>query len=80
MVDTYLAECIKYWIEVYQYLPFGYLGDVVQAFCGEVAHPVLRIREAYEQRFDELLHVWGNVHAESDSSAGQPNQSAVPYV
>ena len=63
MVDTYLAQCIKYWIEVYQYLPFGYLGDVVQAFRGEVAHPVLRIREAYEQRLDKLLHVRRNIDA-----------------
>ena len=47
-MSTYLAECIEYRIEVYQYLPLGDLGNVVETLRREVPYPVLRVREAHQ--------------------------------
>lgn len=79
-VHTYLAERVEYWIEVYKDFAFGDLRNVVETLRGEVAHPVLGIREAYEQRFDELVHVGRDVDAESNGSARESNEPSVPYV
>ena len=77
---TYLAESIEDGIEIDENLAFGNLGDVVQAFGGEVSYPVLGVGEAREDGFDELVHVGGNVNAKCDSSRGETDQTAVSDV
>jgi hypothetical protein len=76
----YLAEGIKDGVEIDKNFALGDLGDVVQAFCGEVSYPVLWVGEAREDGFDELVHVWGNVDAEGDGSSGETNQTTVSDV
>lgn len=67
----YLAKSIEDGVEIDENLALGDLGDVVQAFGREVSYPILRVGEAREDGFDELVHVRGNVDAEGDGSSGQ---------
>lgn len=73
----YLAESIEDGVEIDKNLALGNLGDVVQAFGGEVSYPVLRVDEARENGFDELVHVRGNVDAKGDGSSSQTDQTTV---
>ena len=72
MLD-YLAESIKYRVEIYEYLTLGYLGNVVKTLGREVSDPILRVGEARKNRFDEFVHVGCNVNSECDSGAGETN-------
>ena len=77
---TNLAKSIKYRVKIHQDLSFGNLGDVVEAFGREVSHSVLGVREAYEQRFDELLHVGCNLDSESYCSSSESYKTAIADV
>ncbi len=77
---THLAERVKYRVEIHQYLALGHLRDVVQAFRREVSHPILGVREAYEQRFHELLHVRSDVDTQGDRGARETYQTSISHV
>lgn len=42
----HLAQSVEHIVEEEQYLPFRYLGDVVQAFTGVVPDPRILVVEA----------------------------------
>lgn len=78
--QTNLAKSIKYGVEVHQDLSFRNFGDVVEAFGREVSHSVLGVREADEQRFDELLHVGCNLDSESYCSSSESYKTSIADV
>src|ERR1700730_3442021 len=77
---AHLTERVEDWIEVYQDFALRHLCDVVQTLSREVANPVLRIRKAHEEGFQELPHVRRDVDPESYSGSGQTDQAAVPHM
>ena len=79
-IRTHLAESVEYRVKVDQYLALGHFRDIVQALRREVPDAVLRIREAYEQWFHELLHVWRDVDSQCDGCTRESNQTAIPYM
>ena len=78
--STHLAERVKDGVEVDEYLALGDFRDVVEALSGEVPDPVLGIREAYEQRFHELLHIRRNIHAQSNGRSSKSNETPIAYM
>ena len=79
-IELYLAQCIEYRIKIDQNLASGDFSNVVHALGGKVAYPTLRIREAYKQGVDKLLHIWRNVCTQRNTAGGKRYEAPITHV